>query len=54
VVAFTGYPREFDEDLITAKVEAGAEKPIRPLVLLSQYSESLANLMRGTLLLVTE
>jgi hypothetical protein len=37
-----------------AKVEAGAEKPIRPLVLPSRNSESLANLRRGTHFLVTE
>jgi hypothetical protein len=36
-----------------AKIKEGAEKPIRPLALLNKYSESLTNLKRGRLSLVT-
>ena len=36
-----------------AEIKEGAKKPIRSLALTSRDSESLANLMRGELVLVT-
>jgi hypothetical protein len=51
---FQAFNREKTSEISRkAKIIEGAEKPIRPLALLNKYSESLTNLKRGRLSLVT-